>query len=160
MCDKCNERAATVVITQILGDKSIKLYLCEKCAAESEGLLLENQNSFQHFLSELINAKGYKNQTLVCEKCGMTIDSFRKNSKVGCSNCYSTFGGYFEPFIKRIHTNIEHTGKIPGKNPHEVNKNQLINKLQNELNTAISNEEYELAAKLRDEIRNLRQGEN
>lgn len=161
MCDKCNERAATVVITQIVGDKSMKLYLCERCAAETEGLLRENHNSFQHFLSELINAKNttVKNELIKCEKCGMTIDSFRKNSKVGCANCYSTFRNYFEPLIKRIHTNIEHTGKRPSKLDGELKTAQKINRLQNELKVAIINEEYEVAAKLRDEIRSLKQGE-
>lgn len=161
MCDKCNERAATVVITQIVGDKSMKLYLCEKCSAETEGLLRENHNSFQHFLSEFINAKSTttKNELLKCEKCGMTIDSFRKNSKVGCANCYRTFSNYFEPLVKRIHTNIEHTGKRPGKLDTELIVEQKIDRLQDELKAAIANEEYELAARLRDEIRSLKQGE-
>ncbi|PKM95661.1 MAG: hypothetical protein CVU84_02330 [Firmicutes bacterium HGW-Firmicutes-1] len=162
MCDKCNERAATVVITQIVGDKNIKLYLCEKCSSETDGLTREDHNSFQHFLSGLINAKStpQKNELLKCEKCGMTIDSFRKNSKVGCANCYKTFSSYFESLIKRIHGNSEHTGKRPGKLDVEIKAMQKIDSLQVDLKTAIVNEEYELAARLRDEIRGLKQGGN
>ncbi|PKM49782.1 MAG: hypothetical protein CVV02_14330 [Firmicutes bacterium HGW-Firmicutes-7] len=160
MCDKCNERAATVVITQIVGDKNIKLYLCEKCSSETEGLMREDHNSFEHFLSGLINVKStnFKNDLLKCEKCGMTIESFRKNSKVGCANCYSTFNNYFESLIKRIHSNTEHTGKRPSKLDGEIKTIQRIDTLQNNLKKAIASEEYELAAQLRDEIRSLKQG--
>ncbi len=160
MCDKCNEKAATVVLTQLVGEKYIKLYMCEKCSSETEGLLKEDHDSFQHFLSSLINAKSAtsKNELLKCENCGMTIDSFRKNSKVGCSNCYKTFSSYFVPLIKRIHSNIEHTGKRPEKLDLELKAIQKIELLQQELKGAIIKEEYELAARLRDEIKLLKEG--
>lgn len=160
MCDKCNEKAASVVLTQLVADKYIKLYLCEKCSSETEGLLKEDHDSFQHFLSNLINAKSAstKNELLKCEKCGMTIDSFRKNSKVGCANCYKTFNTYFVPLVKRIHSNVEHTGKRPEKLDGELKTIQRIEQLQNDLKRAIIKEEYELAATLRDEIKRLKQG--
>lgn len=160
MCDKCNGKAATVVLTQLVGEKYIKLYLCEECSSETEGLLKEDHDSFQHFLSNLINAKSAtaKNELLKCEECGMTIESFRKNSKVGCVNCYKTFSTYFVPLIKRIHSNIEHTGKRPEKLDVEMKAIQKIEQLQNELKRAVVKEEYELAAHLRDEIKLLKQG--
>ncbi|MBC7959444.1 MAG: UvrB/UvrC motif-containing protein [Vallitaleaceae bacterium] len=160
MCDKCNERAANVVITQQVGEKYIKLYLCEKCSEETEGLLKDDNDSFQQFLSGLINAKGtsLKNELLKCENCGMTLSAFRKSSKVGCTQCYKTFNNYFEPLIKRIHSNSEHTGKRPHKLESEMNAIHKIEILQNELKKAIIKEEYELAARLRDEIKLLKQG--
>lgn len=160
ICDKCNASAATVVLTQLVGDKYIKLYLCEKCSSETEGLLKEDHDSFQHFLSSLINAKSAttKNDLLKCEKCGMTIETFRKNSKVGCAHCYKTFSTYFVPLIKRIHSNIEHTGKRPEKLDGELKVIQKIEQLKSELKRAIVKEEYELAAQLRDEIKLIKQG--
>lgn len=160
MCDKCNEKAATVVLTQLVGDKYIKLYLCEKCSNETEGLLKEDHDSFQHFLSSLINAKtsSTKNERTKCEKCGMTIESFRKNSKVGCAECYKTFGNYFIPLAKRIHSHTEHTGKRPQKFEGELKTIQKIEQLQGDLKKAVIKEEYELAARIRDEIKLLKQG--
>lgn len=160
LCDKCHENVATVVLTQLVGGQYVKLYLCEKCSNETEGLMKEDYDSFQHFLSNLINVKStnYKNDTLKCEVCGMTLDSFRKTSKVGCSNCYKTFNAYFIPLIKRIHSHIEHTGKRPEKRVEELQTIQKIEQLQNELKKAVIREEYELAAKLRDEIKLLKQG--
>lgn len=158
ICDKCHSRIASVIITQIVDNKVVEHYLCEKCSNENNELLKEEKNnSFEQFLSGLINAKSvsYKNQLLKCEKCGMTIDTFKTNSKVGCSNCYLTFNNYFESLIKRIHTKNEHTGKRPN-NSHTVSTNiRAINELKEELKTAILNEEYELAACLRDKIKAL-----
>lgn len=157
ICDKCHNRTATVMITQIVGGKIVKLYLCEKCSNENEEFIKEENYSFEQFLSGLINAKSasFKNKLLKCEKCGMTMDTFKINSKVGCANCYSTFNNYFETLIKRIHTKTEHTGKKPKKSITGSEEMQKINKLKEELKIAIINEEYELAACLRDEIRAL-----
>lgn len=159
ICDKCHEQAATIVLTQIIGNKQIKLYLCEKCANETEGLSINN-NSLQKFLGDVVELENgsIKNSFLQCEKCGMTLNEFRKTSKIGCSNCYKTFGNYLGSIFKRMHGNVKHTGKHPEKLSGELQVINKIKQMQRDLQTAISNEEFEEAARLRDEIRALKSG--
>ena len=33
-CDTCHEREAVVHVTQISGDQTVQVHLCERCAAE------------------------------------------------------------------------------------------------------------------------------
>lgn len=161
-CDKCNDRVATVILTQIVGEKQINLYLCESCAAKTEGLLANDLNTLQNFLNSIINGKTplIKNETTKCSQCGMTLNDFKKTSKAGCSDCYKTFEVYFEPIVKRIHSNLKHTGKKPAKKAEQDKIIMYLNQLKTSLKKAIEDEEYELAAKLRDEIRLIKQGGN
>lgn len=160
LCEKCNERAATVILTQIVGEKQIKLYLCESCAKSTEGWLSNDLNALQSFLNSIINGKTpiNKNETVECKQCGMTLSDFKKTSKVGCSDCYQTFEQYFEPMIKRVHSHTQHTGKKPGKKIEEDKMKLKLIHLQNALKKAVEDEEYEIAAKLRDEIRLFKKG--
>lgn len=157
MCDKCHDQAATIVLTQIIGNKQIKLYLCEKCANETDGLSI-NDNSLQKFLCDAVEFKNtsIKNDIVQCEKCGMTLNEFRKTSKIGCTKCYKTFDEYLGSIFKRMHGNVKHTGKHPEKLSGELQVINTINQMQINLQTAISEEEYEEAARLRDEIRALK----
>lgn len=158
MCDKCNKRVATVVLTQIVDNKQIKLYLCEQCASETDGFSSEDFYSFDQFLSKLLNSKApaVKTEQVVCPKCGMDLEDFKQSSKVGCAQCYTTFEEYFGELVRRIHGTAEHTGKKPENLDKEGQRQQKIERLQTELQLAIQNEAYELAAKLRDEIKALK----
>lgn len=156
ICDKCHKRIATVEITKIVGNKQIKLYLCEKCASDAETMII-NYNSFQQFLSGLLNvSSSIKNNVIQCNKCGMTIDEFKKTSKIGCDNCYDTFKEYLTPLFKRIHGSVTHEGKRPKKLEGEMKAINEINKMQEDLKKAILSEEYEEAARLRDLIKQIK----
>jgi protein arginine kinase activator len=161
MCENCHKESATVFLTQIINGKKIEMHLCSKCASEKEGLLFNNNISFQQFLSGLLeNVKAPKNvhlnNVIKCDKCNMTLDEFRKTSKIGCENCYTAFSGYLFPVLKRLHSNIEHTGKTPEKLNKELQITSRIEKMQSDLQIAIMKEDYEEAARLRDLIRDIK----
>jgi protein arginine kinase activator len=157
LCDRCHIRQAKLVITQLIGQKQIKLYLCEQCANETEGYIINN-SSLQKLLSSAIdlNLNNTNQSTLHCEKCGMTLEELKKTSKIGCANCYNVFGDYLLPIFRRMHSNVNHTGKRPKRLEGEIMVAQTIEKLQKELQISIMKEEYEEAARLRDEIRGLK----
>jgi len=39
----------------------------------------------------------------VCETCGMSYEEFKKVGKLGCSNCYKTYGDRLVPLLRRLH---------------------------------------------------------
>jgi len=162
LCQNCKERIASVHFTQIINSNKTEMYLCEQCAkAKSEFSIVSNLN-INDFFTGLIgmgNASMYDSMSLhdkyVCDKCGMSYEEFQSIGKLGCENCYSVFSERLNPILKRLHGNVAHSGKMPAAISESVNISREIDRLKELLNKSIQNEEYEKAAKLRDEIRRL-----
>jgi len=94
-------------------------------------------------------------QKLACEKCGMSYEEFQKVGKLGCDNCYNIYGERLKPILKRLHGDVIHKGKVPVKASKSIRVSKEIEKLKEELNMAVRNEEYEKAAEIRDKIKAL-----
>lgn len=94
----------------------------------------------------------------VCPSCGWTVERLMETGRVGCANCYVYYKKILTPMIKKFHGTTSHVGKGPKNKEVEKEKLeiQLIN-LEVELADAIKKENYELAAKLRDQIKKLKQ---
>ncbi len=95
------------------------------------------------------------NSPKVCPKCGMRFSDFLHDGKIGCGECYKTFSSSLMPAIKRIHGSGGHCGKIPEGKSKEIGRKRKIEELRLKLKQAIETQEYEMAAKYRDEIRAL-----
>ena len=95
----------------------------------------------------------------VCDKCGTSLNSFKKTGHLGCENCYKVFEPSLLPVLRGIHMNIKHTGKRPGERVTVDTGKQKPNGTQNKkeqlkikLREAVSVENFEEAARLRDQI--------
>ncbi len=158
-CEKCHMNEATVFITQNVNGETAEMNLCESCAKESENLIVDEELSFQQFLSGLLNKEksaNPNNGVVVCSNCGMSFPEFKKRSKVGCAQCYVTFNTQLQPIIKRLHGTSRHTGKLPGKLGASLKVKKKLEKFEAELKIALMKEDYENAAILRDQIRDLK----
>lgn len=165
LCERCKKNEAKVHIIKIINGEKSETLLCEKCAKElteipfDNKFIPDNKMTFQNILSGFFETldKGNKNQKIevVCKSCGLTYSEFKKNGKLGCSNCYKSFQDLLKSRIKRIQGDTEHIGKIPKRESNEVIQRKRINKLKEELQQAIINEEYEEAAVIRDKIKLL-----
>lgn len=159
-CEKCHKNEATVFVTQIINGEKIEMHLCEQCAKESDTFFFDKNESFQKFLSGLLeNANrqpSVKSASISCPSCGMTLAEFRKTSKLGCAECYSTFRDYLEVILKRIQSSTQHTGKRPAKLDMDLKRDNMIRQLDSELKIAIMEEDFEKAAELRDKLKALR----
>jgi protein arginine kinase activator len=54
-----------------------------------------------------------------------------------------------------MHKGTKHTGKIPARLFRDMMRSDRLNELRHNLEEAVSKEDYESAATIRDEIRNL-----
>jgi protein arginine kinase activator len=93
-----------------------------------------------------------------CPNCGLTYVQFRQTGRLGCSQCYEAFSQRLIPLIKRIQGSTEHTGKIPLRRGHGAQRQRQLETLRVNLNRAVAREEFEEAARLRDQIRELEKG--
>lgn len=88
-----------------------------------------------------------------CPVCGRTYSDFSRTGKFGCGECYKIFRPSVSSVLRQIHSTTSHTGKIPSKSGSSIKKQRLYNSLKAQLQEAVKNENYELAAKLHKEIR-------
>ena len=157
-CDNCN-KTATVHLTEIKGGKKIEKHLCEQCAAQNEGLPVKSHMPINELLTNFVMAHSgmQKEQALTCEHCGVTWTEFRQNGLLGCAHDYTVFERELTPLLKRAHEDqTHHVGKVPtrrGGTGVPVKRQVDLTKLRRELQKAVEAEDYERAAKLRDQIR-------
>lgn len=162
ICEKCKKNPATVHMAQIINNEKIEKHLCTDCAAE---IGFENPISFQDIFQGLLNITGnqpqifkeeqYTNPNIKCSNCGLTYDGLIKTGKLGCSSCYQAFKPQLDITLKSIHGSNIHKGKLPRKSGGTILIKRQKDYLKRRLAIAISEERFEEAAKLRDEIKVL-----
>lgn len=160
LCDICHKTEATVHYTEIVHNQMIKMDLCESCA-KAKGVGVQSPFSISDLLSGLTeideNVQTYEDP--VCPCCGLSFSAFRKSGRLGCSECYAAFATQLQSLIKTIHKNTQHKGKrfrtAGADQETTVSVEGQITELKKQLEQAIENEEYERAADLRDQIREL-----
>jgi protein arginine kinase activator len=90
-----------------------------------------------------------------CPTCASTYSEIAKCGKVGCPDCYTTFRAELSRLIGSVHGTTSHTGQAPARHRAKQARDEQLKKLRRDLQIAIEKEDYEGAAKLRDEIRAL-----
>jgi protein arginine kinase activator len=158
LCCICKEKEATVFMTQIIGDKMQKLDLCEDCAKhkgvnDPAGFSLADLLLGLGASQELEQASG--GPDLRCPKCGFTQADFKKAGRLGCAECYTTFAEGLEGLLKTMHKGTRHTGKVPQALQQSRDLAERMKTLQKKLAKAVEDENFEQAALLRDEIRQM-----
>lgn len=164
LCENCQQRMASVHFTQVVNNKKMEMHLCKQCAKEKGQISLGPSIDINDFFTGLMGM-GYtpsyfasKPGIAVCEKCGTSYEDFQKTGKLGCDNCYEVYRDSITPLLKRIHGNVEHHGKFPGKVSKNIQASKEVEKLKELLARAVEKEEYEEAAKIRDRIKSLEVG--
>lgn len=156
LCDNCLKNQATVHMTTFASGQMQTVHLCGQCAANKKSAVVIPWFSFNDFLSAFY--EGEEAQDIKCDVCGTTLSAFKKCGRLGCANCYKVFEQNIQPVIKGIHMNTAHTGKRPGERvdiktvSEEDNTRGHKEQLKTKLKEAVAVENFEEAARLRDEI--------
>jgi protein arginine kinase activator len=161
-CQICNNNEATIHLTEISGGIRTEMHLCEFCAADQGITTAKTQISVNDLLSGILastpksdDSDGLTEKTLKCPRCGFTIDQLTKEPLLGCPYDYQLFEKYLTPLIEGAHDGKSvHCGKVPSKAPKDTQKQIELFTLKEQLRMAVSSEDYEQAAKLRDKITN------
>jgi protein arginine kinase activator len=168
LCQNCNLNPATVFIQKVINGEKREFHLCTECAKQFD-VNMSFDKLFQGFLDTFLDYNGSdvfsKHETnllkdAVCHKCGLSYEKFRAIGKLGCDECYNTFRNELFGLLKNIQGSTQHNGKVPKKIMKEFSYETAIENLKKELNKAIKLEEYEEAARLRDEIKRLKKSDD
>ena len=157
-CSICKEKPASVHLTQIVGDKMQKLDLCEECAKakgvnDPAGFAMADIMLGLGAAQELEQSGG--GVEIKCPRCGFTQADFKKSGRLGCPECYRTFADGLASLLKTMHKGTRHTGKAPEALKLSRENADRLKLLQKKLAKAIESEDFELAAGLRDEIKQM-----
>lgn len=154
-CENC-KKPCVIHLTQIINAEVKKADMCETCPHAKQF-----QDPLQFGLMEkllgIAMQKGlpHSGKGLVCEHCGYTEEEFHKTGRLGCSECYNVFVTPKMEILQKIQDAEVHKGKGP-KNQNKRTLRQSIAQLNKDLLDAIELENYEKAAQLRDELKELK----
>jgi protein arginine kinase activator len=160
VCQLCKQKDATVHLTQIVEDEMRKLDLCDGCAKQKG---VNDPTGFS--LTELLGTPPAAPEEpepaapasdVRCPRCGLGQAEFKKTGRAGCSECYAAFADQLESMLKGMHKGTRHRGKVPAGVQHAADREATLERLSAQLQAAIVAEDFEQAARLRDEIRAAR----
>ena len=152
-CQLC-DRAATVHLTEIVNGQKAERHLCEYCA-QQEGITIKAHVPISELLDNLVSAQEASDQLtdLSCPQCQLTWGQFRKQGLLGCPNDYLAFDEPLSKLIKKAQEGAAaHVGRFPEQARETVGRRTRLLQLRQKLREAVSEEDYERAAQLRDEI--------
>ncbi|CAG0970100.1 Protein-arginine kinase activator protein [Phycisphaerales bacterium] len=149
----------------------IERHLCETHAAE-HGIAVQPAGKIGELIKQHVSALTQAAQAKgnVCPTCRLTFAEFKQHGLLGCAECYRIFEGQISPLIERAHEGgVKHVGKTPRRVSCEIDESarakaelaaraERLSRIRVELETAVRAEQYEKAAKLRDELRRLAEG--
>jgi protein arginine kinase activator len=104
-----------------------------------------------------------------CPGCGYPFSLFQQTGRLGCPQCYASFAALLEPMIASVHGGGRHveealpvpivpapTTEPPLSERKSTKKTGKESELRKLLKRAVEGERFEEAARLRDEIRGLK----
>ena len=173
-CDLCGDNEATNHIQMVIDGDKKSLHLCSQCANKKkvnpnmfEGVALaEFLYNFADMTKEVPTEQLETLPQMSCPTCELTSAEFQKSGLLGCADCYEVFKPFLLEALPSLHKGVNHVGKMielpdDGSLPASAVEAPVnrVKDLQAALRQAVGNEHYEKAAALRDEIRNLMEGE-
>lgn len=150
-------------LVEILGNKQKReRHLCDPCHK------LEQDNPGDMELLDLISGTIAASAGAVpspavdlrCTSCGLAYAKFRGQGRLGCPGCYEAFQEALDPLLEKIHGGRHHVGKTPGTRAvGDRSRERKLVDLRRKLQGAVKAENYEEAARLRDELQKFEGGD-
>lgn len=163
LCENCHQKEATIHVTQVVNGETSKWHLCVECAME-KGVAVSSEpldlSQVLENIQELANPgrreRGKRTSSpSLCPACGLTRTDMLKKGRLGCDRCYEAFASEVVPVVISLQHNDQHVGKIPRRSQEKIRQSAELARLRREIEQAVAAENYELAARLRDQIKAL-----
>jgi len=162
-CDTCS-RPAKIHVTQIQEGQVMDVSLCPECAQKYGFMAPIAEMSIP--LSEIIPGVNAgeeaapvsavpATETKTCPTCRQTFRGFRDSGRLGCPACYDAFEEELEPLLRKVQMGVVHHGKTHLPRKDDSGLISMIQQRKEDLRQAVADENFEVAARLRDEVRKL-----
>ncbi|MBQ9945581.1 MAG: UvrB/UvrC motif-containing protein [Clostridia bacterium] len=163
LCQNCKRNDAGVHLKRIINGEAAEIHLCGTCAVALG--IGDTAGSFSPFggvqggnLSHA-DTRRMSNKGIRCETCGFSFEDIARTGMPGCPDCYRVFAGKLRPTLVKLHGRAVFNGKGPSFADGQEASPDSLSELRERLEQAVREENFELAAVLRDEIRSLSEKE-
>lgn len=155
LCQHCNKNEANMHMKRIINGRAAEVHFCSDCARSlGYGEAFSGFGlGFTDFLEDFLLKGDHSATVFRCPVCSKSFEEIAKDGKMGCAECYSAFYDKLLPSLQRIHGKSSHAGKKP--NDFSENKFNKLEELKVQLENAVREQNFELAAKIRDEINDI-----
>lgn len=161
ICQLCRKQTASLIVRQIVNGTTKELQLCRACAQKhhidpnAQDISASLKAIFDELLPQLAvkDATGSITHPLVCPDCGMTLSRVKEEKILGCSRCFFYFRDTVLKLMQEASGEVFYAGNLPVQPETFSGEAVSLRHLEEELQKAVENEEYELAAYLRDKIK-------
>ena len=159
LCQKCHKNSATVRYAEVVNGKVNDLNLCQDCLKKQRESTVSGFELSAPAVSRTTPEARLDRSRLkaprTCKSCGTRLVRALDTGKVGCSACYATFTADLESVIHTLHGGTHHAGKSPGMDDMRTRLREDLQSKRAVLRSAVQLENYEEAAALRDDIRQI-----
>ncbi len=153
ICQNCNKNDANMHMKRIINGRAAEVHLCSDCARS-----LGYGEAFSGFglglgelFGELLGKNDGGSSKACCPACGKYFDEIVSDGKMGCAECYGVFYDKLLPSLRRIHGKATYVGSKPASQDN-ISLEERVEGLKKNLSDAIAEQNFELAAQIRDEI--------
>ena len=154
-CDKCG-KPSVYRSTLIVNGISQTTNLCQDCAIKEGVFATEQSSLFDDMFSVFADMLPFeKANNISCPVCKTSLREFKTTQKLGCANCYEVFRSEVENLIKRIAPFEKHKQQAIKATKTKQTKQEKIEDLKEKMKTAVAEERYEDAAKIKKQIQKL-----
>lgn len=164
LCQRCHKNLSSVRYSEVVDGNVNYLHLCKNCLKLQRS---ETETGFELSApSPLVNRGSSAASSIAdvtaaietCTSCKTSLKTIVDTGKVGCMSCYETFPAQVESLLEGIHHALTHRGKVPRVDDARARVRSELQSKRALLKTALTIENYEEAAQLRDSIRALESG--
>ena len=170
LCEKCKKRTATVFYNENINGKTRAYSLCGECASKLRekgdiqditSMIGSFADPFAAMQNDLFGgffglpAQKIGASEKKCPNCSCSYAQIAKTGKVGCPRCYEIFADELSATLQTVHGTTTHIGNVPSRHRAQKARAEQLDRLKSQLQEAVAKEDYESAATLRDEIRQL-----
>lgn len=168
LCDRCHAKEASVHYTEIINGHRKEEHLCADCAGSENGVRMpagfgHMGRLFGSFFDDPLFDTMWSTpfaalRSAKCPTCGTTLEELKEEGTLGCPDCYKNFRESLRPFFREMQEGTLHKGKTPetaeaAPVAGAEKENDEVKALKEKLTKLVAEENYEEAAKVRDEIR-------
>lgn len=157
-CEFCGS-PAQLHFTEVVGGEKTTVDVCAKCARE-QGIVGEptfgplpdvQKPSIEIHVTTAVDPASVPTAPRRCPGCNTSLVEIRKVGRVGCPACYTAFREHLAPLLQRVHGATRHVEPASTGAARDT-----LRRLESALRRAVAEEDFEGAARLRDEIRAAR----
>lgn len=159
LCEECkvNEACYTVSVTMD-GEVSTRC-LCQRCMNKMHAEM--SHGNIDGLLRTIFSAvignasTNAPQEEVLCPRCGTSLSRFTQTGRLGCPACYQAFHQQLQPMLQQIHGQVQHIGRRPLCTETAQRSRSRQEELSRQMAQAVAIEDFETAARLRDQLKVL-----